>query len=1015
MRRLLLLLLLLPGLAQAAPSSADYAGRIVKSVAVEGGRGLDEGSLRYLIEQAEGQPWDVQQVGRSVELIFRLGQFEDVQARVKEVDGGLALTFVVTPAPRIRRVLLKGANRLPSGTVRAALRRGPGDPYVTGDEVRLAQDVEAFYEKNGYLDCKVTATLGLSRLPGGGKVIELRVEEGAPWRIGRIDVPSAELSGFSEARIKRLLQPLLREGAVYREQALQDGMGKLLEKYRELGFVEARYLSPRGADTRLPVPVSLDRDTRTVRIQLLIDAGIWIEASYEFDGARQATWTNARLSKVIALSSARRVSPVYAEDAARRLQRFLRSQGYFHADVTAELVDGPLLPRRGVPEADAPQRTQGRQLRFALTPGPQVTWRPRDLVVDGNDSVADKQVLQVLTEASPTALGHRPIGAVVFGVNDYRRFYTQDEMDGALSTLQDYYRARGYLNVSTSHAHAIEPGEEGRPGRRVTLAVQIEEGARTFVEGLEVAVAGPVTEQQAEQWRSQLVGKPFDPRDLDRLENEVRRLLSAQGYLDMAVSSERELSDDGTLVRLRLVVDSGPQVRLGQTLVRDNRRTHVGLIRREAGLKVGELFDGDRLTAAQTRLVRTELFDGVSLRPAQTAGRVRDVELRVRERDRFSFVFGTGVTWPDNGPRVNGEVRARNLDGRGLSLFARGRASLDWRFISVGVTPQPEWRAALGLDFPWIARVPLQVSLTGVINEEIDEPTYRVSRSSIVLSARTRGLGVFALSLRGQAQFRAPLRVDPAARLSAAWDQPTDKPFDDAKLVALFGASFTVDGRDDRLNPKYGVYLAASIDSTIGNLPTTSPGFGQASARVVGLVPFGDSGIGLRLEGGGGVAWSYTDGELPPVEWRFRLGGIGSVRGFRLDAIGPQGQRESTLAADGLLHGEYPLRTVTVGGTAFYRYSIELGFPVVFARGWTFALFHDAGNALLYGTAPDGVDAGFDPILYPSVGFGLRRATPIGPLRFDFAVRPLQAARVAAGEAIYWDEVFQLHFAVGTL
>ena len=1015
MIRILLLLLLLPTSVLADGSAADYSGRVVRAIHVQAPADMDEESLRYLVEQAVGQPFDVQGVGRSVELIFRLGQFDDVQARVMERPDGLELTFVVTPAPRIRRILLKGARRVPPGTVRAALRRGPGDPYVAGDEVRLAQDVEGFYEERGYLDAKVSSALGLSRLPGGGKVIELRVSEGTPWRVGRVDVPPPDLSGFAEAKVKRLLRPHLREGAIYREQALEDAMAGLLEKYRTLGFVEARYLAPRGARTRLPVPVVLDRDSRTVQIQLLLDAGVWIETDYSFEGRRKAKWTDKRLSKEIGLTSARRVSAVYAEDAARRLRRFLRSQGYFHAKVTAELLDGPLEPASGTPESELPQREQVRTLRFALEPGPQVTWKPKDLVVEGNEAVTDRQVLQVLTEASPTALGHRPIGAVVLGVDDYRRYYTESEMEGALSTLQDYYRARGYLDAAVSHDHTIAAEEEGRAGRGVKLRVDIEEGARTFVEDLEVDIGLSAPPEQVAAWTKRLVGQPFDPRELERLEREGRRLLAAEGHLDMAVRSERELSDDRTLVRLRLIADPGPRVRVGQTLVRDNRRTHVGLIRREAGLHVGELFDAKKLSAAQTRLVRTGLFDGVSLSPAQAAGRVRDVELRVRERDRFSFVFGTGVTWPDDGPRVNGEVRARNLDGRGLSLFARGRASLDWRLITLGVTPDPEWRAALGLDLPWIARVPLQVTLTGVINEEIDEPTYRVSRSSIVLSARTRGLGVFSLSLRGQVQFRAPLRVDPAARLSAAWDQPGHERFLDARVVALVGASLALDGRDDRLNPTYGVYLAASVDTTAGNFPTTSPGFGQASGRLVGLVPFGDSGIGLRLEGGGGVAWSFTDGELPPVEWRFRLGGIGSVRGFRLDAIGPKGQRDSTLAAAGLLQGDHPLRTVAAGGNAYYRYSVELTFPVVFARGWTFAVFHDAGNALLYSSVPDGLDAGLDPVLHPAVGIGLRRATPIGPLRFDFAIRPVNLARVAEGQAVYWDEVFQLHFAVGTL
>jgi outer membrane protein assembly factor BamA len=106
-------------------------------------------------------------------------------------------------------------------------------------------------------------------------------------------------------------------------------------------------------------------------------------------------------------------------------------------------------------------------------------------------------------------------------------------------------------------------------------------------------------------------------------------------------------------------------------------------------------------------------------------------------------------------------------------------------------------------------------------------------------------------------------------------------------------------------------------------------------------------------------------------------------------------------------------RNVPVGGNAFYRYSIELEMPVVFLSSWRFAVFHDAGNALIYGDIPEGIDGSRNPVLHTSVGIGLRRITPIGPLRFDVAVRP---ARLIEGVASYTvGEVVQVHFAVGAL
>ena len=55
--------------------------------------------------------------------------------------------------------------------------------------------------------------------------------------------------------------------------------------------------------------------------------------------------------------------------------------------------------------------------------------------------------------------------------------------------------------------------------------------------------------------------------------------------------------------------------------------------------------------------------------------------------------------------------------------------------------------------------------------------------------------------------------------------------------------------------------------------------------------------------------------------------------------------------------------------------------PLPGLESWRLVLFHDAGNALFYRGVPAGIDSGLNPPLHPSVGIGIRRLTPIGPLR----------------------------------
>ena len=272
------------------------------------------------------------------------------------------------------------------------------------------------------------------------------------------------------------------------------------------------------------------------------------------------------------------------------------------------------------------------------------------------------------------------------------------------------------------------------------------------------------------------------------------------------------------------------------------------------------------------------------------------------------------------------------------------------------------------------------------------------------------------IDAQAEVQLRAPIRVDPVARLNALADIPTEKPRENPKPLLLGTLSGILDLRDDRLNPTQGVYASATLETTPGDLVAVAPAFGRLSGRTVIMIPFDKRGFGLRLEVGGGVAWSY-DGRLPPVEWRFRLGGTSTVRGYRLDAIGPGGTRAGTLESDGLLSDGYPTRQVPVGGNAFYRGSIQVQFPLPGLATWRFVFFGDGGNALIYGDLPDGIDSGVSPALQWSVGFGLRRITPIGPLRLELALRPMEFGLlpgVFQGNAAFGD-VVQVHFAVGAL
>jgi translocation and assembly module TamA len=111
----------------------------------------------------------------------------------------------------------------------------------------------------------------------------------------------------------------------------------------------------------------------------------------------------------------------------------------------------------------------------------------------------------------------------------------------------------------------------------------------------------------------------------------------------------------------------------------------------------------------------------------------------------------------------------------------------------------------------------------------------------------------------------------------------------------------------------------------------------------------------LILRGDAGMTWT-SDFDKLPASLRFYAGGDNSVRGYKLDNIGPKNAQGNVIGGKNLLVG-----------------SLEYEHRVL--EKWSIAGFVDSGDAFDQG----------NPKFKTGVGFGLRWLSPVGPVRVDLA------------------------------
>jgi outer membrane protein insertion porin family len=116
----------------------------------------------------------------------------------------------------------------------------------------------------------------------------------------------------------------------------------------------------------------------------------------------------------------------------------------------------------------------------------------------------------------------------------------------------------------------------------------------------------------------------------------------------------------------------------------------------------------------------------------------------------------------------------------------------------------------------------------------------------------------------------------------------------------------------------------------------------------------------------GAVGYIQGLGKDIPIDEKFYLGGINTIRGYSSRTVCPYVQTTS---------GDYAF----LGGDSEAYFGVEYQFPLIRAAGLRGVLFIDAGNST------DGFDNLFSDML-ASYGFGVRWNSPMGPLRLEYGI-----------------------------
>ena len=149
-----LLLGSLPALAQTPPPADRLI--LVKEIAVQGNRRVQEAVILARVGAKIGSPFVANRTAEDIRAIFSLGFFDDVQVKVEDFEGGVKLTYMVVERPFVRDIVFAGNKKEDAATLQDKIDLKLGSVYNPVEVNRGADKLKEFYEQEGYFEVGIT-------------------------------------------------------------------------------------------------------------------------------------------------------------------------------------------------------------------------------------------------------------------------------------------------------------------------------------------------------------------------------------------------------------------------------------------------------------------------------------------------------------------------------------------------------------------------------------------------------------------------------------------------------------------------------------------------------------------------------------------------------------------------------------------------------------------------------------------------------------------------------------------
>src|SRR5438270_3836355 len=318
------------------------------SVAFRGNARVGESALRGDVGITPGATLSYRTLQRAIKNLYATAQFEDIQVHCEVANGRAILSFDLKERPLLGDVDVRGAQRVPPGTVRDQVDLLIGRPIDSSQVARAIARIDSVYVSKGYYLAQARAE---TTTVAAGTKITFVIDEGTRMAVSGVRIDGNQRVGDREIVSAMQTKPegffWWRKGEFDDNKYASDLTEKIPQTYGRHGFID----------------MQLVRDTLVVdraRGKALVDINVtegpqYVVGEFEVNGARRFSSDEIRrfypfvergrtlkeavtsAAGVLTRSGSKDAQNVFDQakwdDATRQVQDAYANEGYIYAQV----------------------------------------------------------------------------------------------------------------------------------------------------------------------------------------------------------------------------------------------------------------------------------------------------------------------------------------------------------------------------------------------------------------------------------------------------------------------------------------------------------------------------------------------------------------------------------------------------------------------------------------------------------------------------------------------------------